>query len=188
MSRKPRGDTIVEVLLAIGIAAFGIGTTYATAQRGLDQTITAREHNQALNLIQNQITELQLRYQSDPTGFESSYGYPLTNFCLDDTTTYQNTGTTPLSSPSPYKAQCAPQKAGDGVQYFINIVTTQLASLTGKPTLFQIFVRWEPTGGGPTNQASTYFRENGPTGPTFGYTLPDSLAKLYTYRGAPNAS
>ena len=173
MSRKGRGDTIVEVLLAIVIGAFGMGVTYATAQRGLNQTITAREHNQALNYIQNQITDLRLRFQNDPNNFETNFGYTGNNhFCLDNSaTTPRSSGWLPITNPSPtdkspltgYDSKCTANKAGDGVTYYMDIKTTQLSGVTAHPTLYQVIVRWERSGGGATNQASTYFRINGGT-------------------------
>jgi type II secretory pathway pseudopilin PulG len=87
-----RGDTIVEVLIAIAIAGFAIGISYATAQRSLDQAISAREHNEALNILENQATDLQVRFQayaSDPTGnsYNSIFANPGMDYCLDDSAT-----------------------------------------------------------------------------------------------------
>lgn len=65
------GDTIVEVLIAIAVAAFAIGTSYAIANRSLQQAITARERNQAVNIIQSQIAALKIRYTYDKTAFQS---------------------------------------------------------------------------------------------------------------------
>lgn len=103
------GDTIVEVLIAIAIAAFAIGTSYAIANRSLQQAITARERNEAINLTQNQIAALKIRFKNDKKAFQGtdsyydnpSYGfavktstvnpvlpssYPLSDFhfCLDE--------------------------------------------------------------------------------------------------------
>ena len=171
MSRTGRGDTIVEVLLAIAIAAFGVGTTYATAARSLNQAITAREHNEALNLIENQITDLRLQFKNDPSTFDTKFGSSPGHYCLTDTATAPITNTftgsaTPdtLSSPPYNSSGCTYNKAGDGVTYYIDIVATRLSSpITVHPTVFQIFVRWYRIGGGQINQTSNFIRINGPT-------------------------
>jgi Tfp pilus assembly protein PilV len=83
------GDTIVEVLIAIAIAAFAIGTSYAIANRSLQQAITARERNQAINLSQNQISALKIRYINDKNAFkgtDSTYDNPATGFAVKTTT------------------------------------------------------------------------------------------------------
>jgi Tfp pilus assembly protein PilV len=84
---KPKhqtGDTIVEVLIAIAIAAFAIGTSYAIANRSLQQAITARERNQAVNIIQSQIAALKIRYTYDKTAFQSDD--PAKGFVVRSTT------------------------------------------------------------------------------------------------------
>src|SRR5581483_1789859 len=85
-----RGDTIVEVLIAIAIAGFAIGVSYATAQRSLKQSITAQEHNEALNIIERQVNDLRVRFQG--TSASSSFASTFANsspgqadYCLDDT-------------------------------------------------------------------------------------------------------
>jgi type II secretory pathway pseudopilin PulG len=191
------GDTIVEVLLAIGIAAFAIGISYATAQRSLDKSITAREHNQALNLIENQLADLKLRFQnSTPTDPFSTAIAPKNHFCLNDSANdptkastwdpYQNDSSVSQSSPlasspapdgsHPYyynpsagpPAGCENQQPGDGADYFIDI-TTQPGSSTGPDNiLYTITVRWSPVGGGQTNQASINYKLNSSNSRTLG--------------------
>jgi len=181
------GDTIIEVLIAIGIAAFAIAISYATAHRSLNQAITAREHNEALNIIENQIADLKLRYLKSSTGaFNANFALPRNHFCLDDKASdpsdanwarHQNwsgtSETSPLSSalspnaahPYYYNASngtgCQHQKAGEGAIYYVDIVTSNKGSASN-PTLYQIFVRWERIGGGQVNQTSLFYRVTGP--------------------------
>ncbi|HET6864125.1 MAG TPA: hypothetical protein VFH37_02935 [Candidatus Saccharimonadales bacterium] len=212
-SKRFRGDTIVEVLLAIAIAAFAIAITFATAQRSLNQSITAREHNEALNLIENQVTDLRLRFakSSSPADFNANFGNGTTHFCLDNTavvptdanwgpytnyndpvTDYEATNLANSSAPtatSPYYTPCVYQKAGDGVIYYIDIKAKALASpITNNPNVYQVLVRWQRAGGGQVNQASVFFRPDGFASQTLGYALPNSLVKLYSYRGTTYAS
>jgi Tfp pilus assembly protein PilV len=175
------GDTIVEVLLAIAIAAFAIGLSYATAQRSLQQSITAREHNEALNIMENQIADLKIRLQktTDPTTFTNNFASKH-HFCLDDSgadpvltssawPALNNDGpngppsqTAPLAiktSSGPYDQLC---RHGTDVVYYADI-DTSTSSATKDATLYHITVRWEKIGGGPVNQASLDYKLNGST-------------------------
>jgi Tfp pilus assembly protein PilV len=75
--KSARGDTIVEVLIAIAVAGFAIGTSYALANKSLQNAITARERNEALNIIDNQIADLKNRYKgtyfNDPANFNKYF-------------------------------------------------------------------------------------------------------------------
>lgn len=85
---RQAGDTIVEVLIAIAVAAFAIGTSYAIANRSLQQAITSRERNEAVNVVQSQISALKLRYINDKnafTGTDSAYNNPAKGFAVKTT-------------------------------------------------------------------------------------------------------
>jgi type II secretory pathway pseudopilin PulG len=78
------GDTIVEVLIAIAIASFAIGTSYTLANKSLQNAITASDRNQAVNLAENQIVDLKARHQlygttgpgNSETVFNDDFGAP----------------------------------------------------------------------------------------------------------------
>lgn len=143
-----RGDTIVEVLLAITIAAFAIGISYATAERSLRQSITARERSEALNIIENQISDLSIIRNNFPSMLPS-FSFPNTNFCIDDS----------ASNPASWTrtASCSIAKPGVGVTYNINITTTPSATLSS-PTNFLFTATWPPEIGTQTNSASIAYR------------------------------
>jgi len=164
-----RGDTIIEVLIAIGIAAFAIGSSYAIASKSLQQAISARERNQAINVLENQLNALKFREQQTDAGtFSSKFSYPITHFCLDETATDPTiptswnpkpnngaiTADTPLKtgvSGNTYNAAC--QKDSD---YYVDITTLNRGGRV--PTVYVINVRWERIGGGPVNEAAVYYR------------------------------
>src|ERR1700677_849276 len=50
-----RGDTIVEVLIAITIVSMILGGAYLTSHNSLDATQDAQEHDNALQLAQGQV-------------------------------------------------------------------------------------------------------------------------------------
>ncbi len=184
-----RGDTIIEVLMAITIASFAMGISYATAQRSLQQSITAGEHNEALNLLEQQLADLQLRYQNTPSvNYETQFGYPNTNYCLNNAATgpsdpvnqwapyfnYNNptalsnnlsSSTTPgPTSPYFYNSSnhtgCEQLNQSVGATYFINISTSQSGAIKS-PTLYHIVVSWARLGSGETNQANLYYKVDG---------------------------
>ena len=169
LSVNQRGDTIIEVLIAIGIAAFAIGTSYAVASKSLQQAISARERNQAVNVMENQLNALKFReQQTDAATFASKFSFPVTHFCLDETATdptvasswnpkqnYGNvTADTPLSigsSGTAYTAECQKDK-----DYYVDITTLNRGGKV--PTVYIVNVRWERIGGGPVNEAKVYYR------------------------------
>ena len=70
-----RGDTIVEVLLAVGIVGLIIAGAYVTANRSTNAERDAQEHSQALTLAQTQIESLHA---------QSSSNLPSLNGCYDN--------------------------------------------------------------------------------------------------------
>ncbi|HVS79133.1 MAG TPA: hypothetical protein VHD84_02500 [Candidatus Saccharimonadales bacterium] len=175
-SRQASGDTIVEVLIAIAIAAFAIGISYATAHRSLLQAVTAQERNQALNILENQLSDLKLRYQkTNPDTFTSKFSYTVNHFCLNDSASdptasnwlpidnYSQVGDSstlaaadPPSAGTPYDSGC--HQTNGGADYYTDITTSQSSGTSPNPTIYRVIVRWEQLGGGPTNQASIYYR------------------------------
>jgi type II secretory pathway pseudopilin PulG len=186
--RNNRGDTIIEVLIAIAIAAFAIGISYATANRSLDQAISAREHNEALNVLENQLTDLRYRLKHQAASaapFESTFGNsnPNHHYCLNDDSTGPDDTTYPWGpivngsitvnsalGPPTYNAKCNIQRTSGGLAeaavYWVDIATSP-SGLSESPTLYHITVRWNKLGGG-TSQASLFYKLNGGTATTLG--------------------
>lgn len=81
-----RGDTIVEVLIAIVIISLILGGAYVTSHDSLDATLDAQEHSDALQLTQAQI-EL-LRAQAT-TSTSQIFTPDFTPFCIDNSDTPQ---------------------------------------------------------------------------------------------------
>jgi type II secretory pathway pseudopilin PulG len=179
-----RGDTIIEVLIAIAIAAFAIGTSYAIANKSLQRAIDARERNEALNTIESQVSALKFRERTDPKNFNSGFSVPSSfgaappatafHFCLDDQSssisdathpwarfdnnmTDTQAGTLVVGSPG-YNAKC--KVSGSGSAYYVDIaaqVTTSSQSSNNR-TVYKISARWSGIGNGAVQQASVYYR------------------------------
>jgi Tfp pilus assembly protein PilE len=176
------GDTIVEVMIAIGIAGFAIGSSYGIANNSLKTAINARERNDALNLMENQIALLKAHYEAiypfNPSLFSSTYAsndtppYPSAsrNYCLIDATSApvnnSFSGEAGANNLGAYNSQCV--FTVSGTDYHTNIAaekTTTSASLGGvdatSQTVFRVTTTWQPitqTGTGSNSQTVIYYR------------------------------
>jgi Tfp pilus assembly protein PilV len=172
--KNSRGDTIVEVLIAISIAGLAIGTSYAIAHRAIQNAIAARERDQAVGWLENQITALKLRklLTTDPAVFTSNFDSPNSHshYCLissisdqhsSDWPAQDNYAAEPLATPSqqtdptsataPYKSACVQ----DGL-YYLDI--TRATDPNSNTTNYRLDVRWPSLGGGADNDATFYYR------------------------------
>jgi type II secretory pathway pseudopilin PulG len=186
INKNKVGDTIVEVLIAIAVAAFAIGTAYAIANKSLQRAISARERNQSIAIIQNQITDLKTRYKTDP-GFIAKFGIaagqPGPNvgqryadyyhFCLIDDS---KGPTDPIDwnkqdndfsggevkletlNVPPYNPACRIKV--DGTYFFIDITAMITAKSVNAfyPTVYRVKVRWSQPGDGKTGSSEVYYR------------------------------
>jgi prepilin-type N-terminal cleavage/methylation domain-containing protein len=90
MKLHQRGDTIVEVLIAITIVSLILGGAYVTSHNSLDATLDAQEHDNALQLAQAQIELL----RSDATTGNSIFSTPVgpsAFFCIQSDGTLETT-------------------------------------------------------------------------------------------------
>ncbi len=176
---RQTGDTIIEVLIAIAVAAFAIGTSYSLANRSIEQAISARERNEALNIIDSQIADLKTRFKTDTAAFSANFSVDSRgtigrwmDFCLKDNPAATsgsnwlpqlNPGITDETTASnlnvpPYNIEC--KVAGSSTDFFVDIaasITAQSQPAIVK-TVYKVTVRWDRIGGGQTNQASVYYR------------------------------
>lgn len=82
---RERGDTLVEVMVAIVIVATVIGGAYVVSNRSLQSTRSAQERSSALKLAEAQIEQLKNQVTADSTAI---FGAAVpTNFCLVSDTT-----------------------------------------------------------------------------------------------------
>jgi prepilin-type N-terminal cleavage/methylation domain-containing protein len=76
-----RGDTLVEVLIAIAVISLNLAGAYVTTNRSLTATRAAQERGNALKLAESQIEQLKGIVASDPT--EVFGGAAPSPFCID---------------------------------------------------------------------------------------------------------
>lgn len=82
--RTDRGDTIVEVLLAIAVVSAVLGGAYVSANRSFNNTRQSQERGEASKLVEGQLERLKQATQSNPTlyfNLPETTPYP---FCLDN--------------------------------------------------------------------------------------------------------
>lgn len=77
---KQRGDTIVEVLIAIAVISLVLGGAFVTTNRSLQATRAAEERGNAIKLVESQIEQLKTIAKTDSN---SLFGAGVPNpFCV----------------------------------------------------------------------------------------------------------
>lgn len=168
IGKTNRGDTIIEVLIAITIAGLAIATSYSIAQKAIQKAVAARERDKAIGLLEGQVNALKLRWQekTDEASFATNFA-AVANFCLvanandpNDSTNWpaQTNGIADTSlTQQPkgnYNSACI-QDPLDKI-YYLNIKPVPDTG-SSKPD-FRLDVRWSRLGGGPDNDATFYYR------------------------------
>jgi|SRR5579862_8614120 len=164
--KSSAGDTIVEVLIAIAIAGLALGICYATASKSMQRSISARERDQAVGIMESQLASMKAVEQNiGLTNFDNQFtsgAYP--HFCFyyqsaANPNAYQkNHGTITTNStlktvaPNPYYDPKCTQSG-----YFIDIQTVAVAGKYPRYN-YQVNVRWLPLGGMSNNQVTVYYR------------------------------
>ena len=82
---RERGDTLVEVLIAIAVITMIMGGAYITTNKSLLATRAAQERGNALKLAESQIEQIKGLVATNPDSLFS--GSPPSPFCISDTGT-----------------------------------------------------------------------------------------------------
>src|SRR6056297_3410972 len=78
--KQQRGDTIIEVLLAMSVIGLVLGSSYGIANRSLSIGREAQERTEALNLVETQLERLRTA-----SSIEGNQLVTIDNgFCIDD--------------------------------------------------------------------------------------------------------
>lgn len=134
---QSRGDTIVEVLVAIAVVSFVLAVAYVTANKNTLRNQDIQEHSQALQLATSQLEFLHT----------NSIG---TNNCFD--TGGNPVGTAGSNGPCMVK--------GDGTQNTTHTPPEYTIAIT-KPTAitYQVNVSWDSTlNSGGKNSVTLYYQ------------------------------
>lgn len=88
-----RGDTIVEVLLAIAVVSAVLGGAYVATNRSLGGVRQSQERGEALKFVEGQLERLKEAAQTDPALPANDVFITSTNpFCLNNSLAVQNPG------------------------------------------------------------------------------------------------
>jgi prepilin-type N-terminal cleavage/methylation domain-containing protein len=124
-----RGDTIIEVLIAITIVSAILGGAYVSASRSINGSRQSEERGEALKIAEAQLEYLRA-LSADPAIYAAG------TFCIDDSGNYQSPAT---------PAVC--NKVLGGVTY--------QRSITHASNLFTVQITWDRAGGGGTDALKT---------------------------------
>jgi prepilin-type N-terminal cleavage/methylation domain-containing protein len=139
-----RGDTLVEVLIAIAIVSLILGGAFVTTNRNLQATREAQERGNAQKLVESQIEQIKNIVSSNPTSIFGA-GAPA-SFCINAA------GAVVASS----NAACAVNSSG--VATTAEPVFRLVATRAGNT--FTVTNTWSKltSGGGTTNTAQMKYR------------------------------
>lgn len=141
--RNQRGDTIVEVLIAIAVVSLVLVTAYATSTRNINTLEDTQEHSEALQLAQTQI-----EYLHDAT--QAARGTASSGGCFD------NAGAPMPSGSSNCKVDASDTPTGAQPQF--QIVLTSTPTSAGL-NIYQVQVTWQSLLGGQTNNVTLYYQQ-----------------------------
>ncbi|MGD0284500.1 MAG: hypothetical protein ABSB12_02820 [Candidatus Saccharimonadales bacterium] len=155
------GDTIIEVIVAVGVLMMVLVGSYITANRSLHSERDAQEHTQALTIAQGQIEDLHAGYQLDnPDGSVSLCFNPTDpTTSTDGNYCYENSAGQFDTSPSETTADLLPASTywyeiTDSHIYDISLTagTTSVVSPT-----YEVTVNWPSLSGG-TDTVQLFYR------------------------------
>ena len=168
-STSQRGDTIIEVLIALAVMSFALGVSYKMAGQNLKRGISARERVDAVSLIESQIAELKVRqkYYTDVNQFNTDFGTVGMNFCLYDDPYSSNKpnkkGDANWSAISSTDSRCSITL--NGVSYRLSLTTQYIPgypagvnNLNNYPIVYKVTATWDSTAGNGTNTSTIYYR------------------------------
>lgn len=139
-----RGDTIVEVLLAIAVASAVLGGAYVSANRSLNGTRQAQERAEAVKFVEGQLERLKEVAKTDTTVFNT----PPNPFCITETSTPSGVQLNRVVSGDPGCRQ------GTDGRYALQIQR----DTSGGTTTFTASARWDRVGGGGQDQVILVYR------------------------------
>lgn len=142
-----RGDTIVEVLLALTIVSSMLGGAYVLANRSLNNSRASQERGEALKLVEAQLERLNNAVNS---GNNDAFTTPNT-FCMDSSGNVADaknpaSGTIPpldLDDFTTYTAACVVQN--QSLPYYVSIKRTS-------DNRFSAYGRWDRLGSAGQNE------------------------------------
>lgn len=160
------GDTIVEVLISIGILSVILAGAYATSNNSLLAERAAQEHAVALTIAQTQLEDLQSVYQASGSssfnlGTTLCYGLNTTNKITpisgSSSTQYCNV---PSKNPTIVQSPSTPTTSSSGVPFDYKVKLSQSSPSPSSPITYESLVTWPSLSSSNTNHVELYYRLN----------------------------
>ncbi|MCA9347460.1 type II secretion system protein [Candidatus Saccharibacteria bacterium] len=166
--KRSRGDTLIEVMIALAIISSVIAVSYATASKALLVGRAAQERTEALKLLEGQIETL----KANAAGSGGSiFTTSSASFCLRsdgsiveqssvpddlfaDNLTTSADSSTPVGPGITYDFNCA---LGTDGRYKISIVRSDSGSGSSLRNIFTLRARWDRLGGGK-DEVKIYYK------------------------------
>ncbi len=171
-----KGDTIIEVMIALTVLMLIVGGGYSIATRSLNGVQIAKERSEANKIAEGQLEAIRWRVQNNPNlaslntdgfinatgasgtnwnGLNNPSGWNTNQFCVVTSTGGTPPATTITATPvSP--TQCS---LGEGERYRVRITTgltiihpTNSSIGDRKQLTYQVVVEWDRSGGGNTEE------------------------------------
>jgi len=132
--RNQRGDTIVEVLIAVAIVSLVLVGAYASTSNSTTATLDAQEHSQAMRAVESQLEFLHSKGKTAGN-----------NVCFDTTGTEQSSGA----------GACTVTPYGPGTQPAYNLQITQPS---GGNNYYTVTAKWPSAFGNGNSLVTMYYR------------------------------
>lgn len=145
LTKNQRGDTIVEVLIALTVVGTMLTGAYASARRSMFTVVASQERLEALKLAEGQLERLKYKINNADTPSPLTQSAP---FCIENTSA--NSIVTSLP-----KSDCA---QGVDSRYIIQISRV----MTGSPPeyTFTVTASWDHIGGGGSDSLTLSYKVN----------------------------
>ncbi len=163
---KQRGDTIVEVLIAMAVLGMVLGVAFGISNRSYVTGLNAQERTEALEIAESQIELLRIASSSKD---DSLLDMPTPRlFCINPNganlarvefgigVTVQPTQG--VTDPIVYPSACG---LGTDNRYKVSVEQTALLRADGTPTdgkIFSVRVRWQSISGNIINEVNQEYR------------------------------
>jgi len=146
--RSQSGDTIVEVLIVLTVLSLAFAISYATANKGLNQSRNAEEHSQALGVLNSQVELVRTAVAQHASGLPANG-----TFCVSNNDVTAPASFSPITDPANYPSGCQ--------RGFYKFSATPVAATSGatpKQNYYDFKVTWDGIGDLGTQQEEITYR------------------------------
>ncbi|HUD06195.1 MAG TPA: hypothetical protein VMR18_04760 [Candidatus Saccharimonadales bacterium] len=161
-----RGDTIVEVLLAIAISSFALTAGYASVDNSLITERQAQDRSEAVQMVQSQVETLNDLYNAGSSDIVAAVKSDRP-FCIDNTTREYDAAPTgcnfsPLSISPTHPTGYIDASISPAPYYTITMINSSNSITSPSFPVVQVTVnaKWINAGGGTPDSMTVVYRLN----------------------------